>query len=134
MTDLARQAIVDLRAARQDVARLEARVAELTRLIAGRVDADGPVAPLSLQQTMIVAAIARAGRLSRIEMRSFLRRSGYDAGEVRHQIYEARQRLTPLGIVIETLPGWGWSMDDASRRKWRALARPPAPLDQVEAS
>lgn len=118
-------------AARRDVERLEARVADLTRMIAGRSASDGPVAPLTLQQTMIVGAIATQGRMSRQDMRVYLRRSGFETGEMRNQIYETRLRLVPLGITIDTLPRWGWAMDDRSRAIWRALATPPRPLDQV---
>lgn len=117
--------------------RLQDRIAELTRIMAGRALSDGPVAGLSIQQTMIVALIAKRGRVSREVMHAYLRANAFDvthdSGSVRHQIGAARVRLTEYTITITTLPGWGWQMDDASRRAWARIAASPADLEQIAA-
>lgn len=111
-----------------------ARIDELTRVIAGRSWADGPVAGLTLQQTMIVAAIAKRGRISREAMAAYLRNHDF-AGDhdstLRTQLMGARQRLAAHAISVTSLPGWGWEMDADSRTRWAAIAAPARDIDTI---
>lgn len=117
-------------------ARFEDRIADLLRAVAGRAVGDGPVAGLSIQQTMIAALIAKRGRVSREVMRDYLNGCGFaledrGGGALRMQIQAIRAGLAAHRITITTLPGWGWEMDRESRLVWAHLARVPADLDEL---
>jgi hypothetical protein len=123
------------------IAVLEDRVDELETVIAGRRRDDGPVLGLSPQQTLLVAALARAGRAPKQHLIELLRADSHqlaDAdGSLRVQIGRARATLAPYAIGIATVYGYGFEMCAASRGRWHELlraCRPLLPLPRLPAS
>jgi hypothetical protein len=110
------------------IEQLEEQVTGLTRADLDRV----PVPGLTRQQTAIVGAIARRGRIATEDLLIIASERGHELAltTVRMAISRARAVLTDSGIEILTEYGFGYAMGPRARLLWQQLVEgcvPAAP-------